>query len=359
MNTTEHIYKCLTQSKHDSRRSTSVGIRLTKRCNLLCRHCVCSCDPRHAAAMDIDNLRRWLGMIATQSNVNQVCFTGGEPFLEYDLLLKGVCIASSLGLVSVVVTNGYWGRSRQNAERALHPLAVNGLGHLSLSYDKYHHEQVSTKCIHTAIEVAHRLNIDVCLNVLRDDYANEATMTEHLAVELQNTALMVSSINASSLIRCGRAINLEPVLSDFDMKRYGTCGAMGIIIQENGIVYACCGPQHPLDSALNVGDINTESFEEIYTRALTDPFPLLLQTEGLAELRRIGHIKGVTEAFTPVKASQRCRECIRLATNKKLLSYIDEIYSDLDKRILLAVKVLVGCGDEVPFTLLVEKKAAC
>jgi len=45
-------------------------------------------------------------------------FTGGEPFLNFDLLLRGVEIAEDLGVPSIFVeTNSYWCTDEEIARR--------------------------------------------------------------------------------------------------------------------------------------------------------------------------------------------------------------------------------------------------
>jgi hypothetical protein len=85
-------------------------------------------------------------------------FTGGEPFLNFDLLRRAVEIATELEIPSLFVeTNGFWGRNEQRARTMLRELKEAGLVRLLISVNPFFLEYVPFEATDTAIQVAHEV----------------------------------------------------------------------------------------------------------------------------------------------------------------------------------------------------------
>jgi hypothetical protein len=85
-------------------------------------------------------------------------FTGGEPFLNFDLLRRAVEIATELEIPSLFVeTNGFWGRNEQRAREMLRELKEAGLVGLLISVNPFFLEYVPFEATDTAIQVAHEV----------------------------------------------------------------------------------------------------------------------------------------------------------------------------------------------------------
>ena len=92
---------------------------LSYKCPIKCRHCIYGCAPAWSAdwlsEADLEKgLSQLSGKIQPSSwgevGLNDgLHFSGGEPFLNYKLLLKAVEIASDYNIPSMFVeTNCYW-----------------------------------------------------------------------------------------------------------------------------------------------------------------------------------------------------------------------------------------------------------
>ena len=99
----------------------SGGILLSYKCNCRCRHCIYACSPHWSADWiceeDAEKILTQLSVVLRGKyadpdtiGVNRgIHFTGGEPFLNYELLLKVTQMAEGLGIPSTFVeTNCYW-----------------------------------------------------------------------------------------------------------------------------------------------------------------------------------------------------------------------------------------------------------
>jgi MoaA/NifB/PqqE/SkfB family radical SAM enzyme len=90
--------------------------------------------------------------------VEWIYFEGGEPFLYYQVLKRGIEAAALHGFKIGIVTNAYWANSREDALEYLRPLG--GLIHdLSVSSDLYHgNDKVDERSRH-AIWAANELGM--------------------------------------------------------------------------------------------------------------------------------------------------------------------------------------------------------
>lgn len=118
-----------------------LGLIVTYRCNAECRHCFFESSPRREEVISLE-----LGIKAIDEaaglGAEWVSLTGGEPFLEPELVSSFIKYASESGLKTEIVSNGYWGTCFQEATRILEPLKDVGLNALNLSIDDLHQEHI-------------------------------------------------------------------------------------------------------------------------------------------------------------------------------------------------------------------------
>ena len=139
----------------------SVHLLLTYKCDGECDHCFVWSSPQAPGTMRLSQVENILKQAAEVSSVSSVFFEGGEPFLFYPILLKGVGLARDKGFEVGIVSNAYWAEDADDAMLWLKPLAELGLASLSLSSDDYHGEQESARRVANASSAAEHLGIDV------------------------------------------------------------------------------------------------------------------------------------------------------------------------------------------------------
>jgi hypothetical protein len=128
----------------------SGGILLSYKCTTSCKHCMYACSPRWPADwISEEDAARVLSQLAAKMRdrypfpgrvgVNEgIHFTGGEPFLNFDLLLRLVETAERLGIPSTFVeTNGFWCREAETTREKLRALKDAGLDGILLSANPF------------------------------------------------------------------------------------------------------------------------------------------------------------------------------------------------------------------------------
>jgi MoaA/NifB/PqqE/SkfB family radical SAM enzyme len=138
-------------------RLSGLHILLTYRCTYECDHCFVWGSPRQSGVLTIDQITRILDQ-AKEAGVTSVYFEGGEPFLYYAELVRGVHKAAEMGFSVGIVSNAYWAISVSDAMEWLQPL-VGRLADLTVSSDLFHCEKNLGEEPQNALAAAKWLNI--------------------------------------------------------------------------------------------------------------------------------------------------------------------------------------------------------
>jgi hypothetical protein len=144
----------------------SGGLILSYQCMAECRHCMYGCSPRWRDWISEEELERLLGRLAGKIEPapygpesvglnHGLHFTGGEPFLDFDLLLKGTEIARELGIPSTFVeTNCFWCTRDDTTRDKLEQLRAAGLRGIMISVNPYYLEFVPFERTERGIRIA-------------------------------------------------------------------------------------------------------------------------------------------------------------------------------------------------------------
>ena len=133
----------------------SGGLLLSYKCSAACRHCMYACSPQwNGDWITKEDLERILSQLAgriqpspwgnqTISLNHGLHFTGGEPFLNFDLLLEAVRMAEEMGIPSTFVeTNCSWCSSDERTRERLQTLKGAGLKGILISVNPFYAEYV-------------------------------------------------------------------------------------------------------------------------------------------------------------------------------------------------------------------------
>jgi hypothetical protein len=140
---------------------------LSYRCNASCLHCMYACSPRWDAdwveEQRLDTLLRQLRPFIEpapggpeDADLNYgLHFTGGEPFLNFDLLRDATARASELGIPSLFAeTNGFWAVNERKARAKLEELKRAGLNGILISVNPFYLEYVPFERTQIAVYAA-------------------------------------------------------------------------------------------------------------------------------------------------------------------------------------------------------------
>ena len=148
----------------------SAGLLLSYKCSSTCKHCIYSCNPKWSADwISEDDITSYLSQLSATiesgpygpDNVelnSGLHITGGEPFVNFQLLLKATEIAGELGIPSTFVeTNCYWCKNEQVTEDKLKQLKEAGLKGIMLSVNPFILEYVPFERTETAVRAGRKI----------------------------------------------------------------------------------------------------------------------------------------------------------------------------------------------------------
>jgi hypothetical protein len=159
---------------------SELHLLLTYQCNHECDHCFVWGSPWQCGTMRLESIREILEQARDLGTVEWIYFEGGEPFLHYPILVRGVEEAAHHGFRVGIVTNAYWAIGVEEALEWLRPFA--GLvGDLSVSSDLFHGSEKLSQQAKDASVAAGRLDIPLDLiTIARPEKTHASAATGRL-----------------------------------------------------------------------------------------------------------------------------------------------------------------------------------
>ena len=256
-----------------------VGLLLTERCDVACRHCWFSSSPDGNASMTLEQAKRYVDEAAV-NGARWVSFTGGEPFLVYGLLRGLTAYASSRELFNEAVTNCNWATSRKTALDLLSPLRDAGLDTLNLSVDDFHQECIPLERVRNCYEAAKWLELKPVLMIaVKKDSVITADRIGEIMEDPSIQVLGGERVPKPSAIvmethfaPVGRGEKIPKHELRHIHVESEPCRQLltDIGVRPNGDVMPCCGPLGAQDDAV-IGNLDEESLREVLERAWLNP----------------------------------------------------------------------------------------
>lgn len=336
--------------------TTAAVVMVTRRCTMKCRHCSVESHPKLRGEPDrervLQNVRDLL-----DSGIRSLQVTGGEPMLREDLVLEVLALARARGASTLMVSNGYWGKTPDRARATFRRLLDGGLRLLTVSYDRYHAEFQGPEPALNIIRAARDCGVTVRLNVVRgrDDSDLDALVAPFRS--LPNLQM--------------RFYDLQPVgfAADFGADEFrppaqGFCSACEqAVVTDDGRMIACNGPAYfeKPGSPLVLGRVGEESVQTLLARHWDDPIVATVRTEGpwrlLDELQQAGF-----ERYQSLSYRGMCELCRTINRDPEAVAFLRERLDDSKARsVRLAINLVKAqqrCGGVLNRSVVNQRAAA-
>jgi MoaA/NifB/PqqE/SkfB family radical SAM enzyme len=225
--------------------------------------------------MSTQDIRTIVEQAKDHDAVEWIYFEGGEPFLYYPVLVKGVEEVVKAGFKVGIVTNAYWAENVEDAVDWLQPFS-GVVGDLSVSSDLFHYDEEQSRQVENARKAAKKLNIPIgVISIAQPESENAEAASGQLP--LGGSAVMYRGRAAQKLI--GKATG-HP-WEDFDECPYEDLENPGRVhIDPAGELHICQG--------ITIGNLNRTPLNDICENFDVDSHPILqaLIAGGPAELTR-------------------------------------------------------------------------
>lgn len=254
---------------------TGLHLLLTYKCNYECDHCFVRSGPYQQGVMTLKNVRHILAEARDLGTVNSIYFEGGEPFLYYAVMLKGIEEAAKAGFKVGIVTNNYWATEKEDALEWLRPL-TGLVSDLAISTDLYHADEMMS--LHAKNAVAAALELGISSGAISIDQpigCNEASSgneSEVKAFPVRIRGRAVEKLAHKAEVKPWDSFTECPDEDFFEPGR--------LHVDPFGNLFICQG--------LNIGNIYSQKLSEIIDNYDPDTHPVIgpLIKGGPAELVR-------------------------------------------------------------------------
>jgi len=310
----------------------------TYRCNARCGFC--ECRPESDEMLSLADMIRYMDEAIALGTVGQIVFSGGEPTLLGDDLFTAIAYARQHGLLTRVVTNGWWGKTPERADEFLNRLIAAGLHEINISLDDLHQDWIPFESVKNAFLACVRRQFRCLLahKVLMSARITRKYLEEQFGIALIEFERdrVYTPDEECRLISTGVVVPVGPQPHDYVPEELtygqfrGSCGSVlrDIIIGANHQFLPCCGIVTKNLPELTFGDLREKRMIDAIDEANNDLMANWLALEGPAAIAEFAKKKDPSLPFER-RYTGICHVCNEVLTRpdvrRVLVQHIDEI----------------------------------
>jgi hypothetical protein len=307
-----------------------ISIILTARCNATCSHCSHDYGPRRREELSESRICEVMDDAAAIQDGQPLIYllTGGEPFSDFNRLLRVIQHGSSLGGGVYCVSNAFWARSDAVTMAKLSALADAGLSGLSVSVSRFHQPFIPLERPQRALRIAKQLGIFTELKgaVTESDLASEGALRTWRS---QMDPDLVSIFPVLPYLRSGEQLAATEYVTARGLPT-GRCPAETLTIDFAGIARSCCSPG-ALDEFLALGSLQESSLADLELRFRTAGRQRVLREKGPSYFACGAISQGLALRLRPNYADP-CDLCIHIRSDPLLRKVAEEIAAEYGRR---------------------------
>lgn len=299
-------------------KNLSVGIIVDEKCNIQCKHCCFSSGPKSENHLTDVEILSIIDDVLQSQAVTTVGLSGGEAMLRKSLVLECIERVHRAGRKCTLTTNGFWGVTPAKANDVVEELVNAGLNFLTISYDDFHSELLSSNRVRNVINACKQFGLRYAINqaVSRSfDGSRSMSALEDLAEEVPIRRFPVAAVGAAKHLPA----------SDFIRSRVDAaelrCPGFEPTYHFDGNIYPCCTPSI-FETTLAVGSIHDSNFEEVLRSMSRNAYFAVIRKEGFGWLHSKAIQFGLCPSDSAVSVIDACELCARLASEPAFLRQI-------------------------------------
>jgi len=309
-------------------------LMITLKCNASCSFCCVNSGPLRKEKMALSDAFSYIEQASKISSFKRISLTGGEPLLYIDDVLQILSKAKSFGFPTSIISNGFWGTSKEEAKKIIQKLINAGLSYMNISCDLFHQEYIPKD------------RIENVLAALKDlDFPATIAYTKVPGYEDVNDYISFSkysklTIYQGPIVPVGRGsdISVEKFSTQALVRpeMLGTCVYnKTLTINPDGKVFPCCAVGGDTDY-IALGNAKSQQISEFISEANGRTFLKIIERKGADELIKI--IKKYDNKF---KVENRyvtiCHLCDHLSNNVEIRDRMDAALEKYEIDLLLEV----------------------
>lgn len=319
----------------DSPTITSAAIITTDKCTAACEECCFLCNPNNKNMLTFSQIKNFIDELKnTISSVQLIVFTGGEATLLGKTLIDAISYASTRGLRTRIVTNGWWAKNEKSAKRMIDKLLIAGLSEINFSTGDNHQEWIDLDTIINGCVASTERNLLTVVSVeafdnakftMSDFFENSRIKAIYDKLEDKQDFQILSSPWVS--IHKSKDFTHKSVVVDSTIEGCETI-LNYIGLDEQGKISACCGLTQKEIPAMNLSNLYPNlSIKEMIEEQTLDLLKIWIWVDGPKYIYDtiIEFDSDLVDNKTFIHTCEYCSEIYR---NKQLqgaiLNYLDK-----------------------------------
>ena len=330
----------------------SISLISTNKCTAECANCCFQCNPRNNQSLSFDDAKNIIDQSLTKfpQSIKLLVITGGECFTLGKELDKIINYASERGLLTRVVTNGYWAYSFKKTYLRLLRLQQIGLTEINVSTGDEHQEFVSLDNIVNIIVASRLLNMTIAINVetspldrFSSNMLKNDIRLKKYGLDKRTDLYVVSGkwmyFKKQSKEKIQRLLEFNDKQSSSVIGERCSSILNDIIVFPDKKMYSCCGLTSIYSKYLYLGRLTSHSVAELYIKQFDDFIKIWLYTEGPGKILNFARRK---RGLTPLnfKGVHTCQVCVELFKDEENMKIIKDKYKEVLQDVIIKYSFL-------------------
>ncbi len=318
-------------------RPHTLSLITTHQCTAACDHCCFSCTPKVTKAIPYERMVGLINEAAQLPSMRVVVFTGGECFLLRHRLDALVAQATSLGLITRCVTNGYWAVTPQAAGKRIDDISKAGLKEINFSTGTFHAAYVPVERIVYGSQASVRAGLTTLINVeiFNESAFDIESITRHPdLVDLIAQRQLRVQRNVWMQNGGANTITHPPEHSRFNEGcRTGCNTVLGVLtVTPSQSLVACCGLHLEKIPDLHLGSAADTSISTLIAEAPDDFLKIWIHVEGPERIlefvkRHLPNYELPTESVHP------CETCLHMYRDERAKAVLRAHYHEVESEV--------------------------
>lgn len=306
----------------------TLAVAITNKCDLSCEMC---CERGHKFSVENranfqKNILEYIESTENEDRIRSIALTGGEVFLEKELMQEIIRTAKKCHKNTSILTNGNWCNDLETAIDEIEILKKAGLDMLGISYDRFHKQYVSDEKIINILKACKKNNIPTSIQMCLEKDTSLDEILGNIKEYLGNTTL--SFVNCMP-VGGGETISEQKMIRKaYDNDILCQKGS-SFLISYDGKVFPCCSPMaYQLD--IDLGNISEDkSVRKTLERLQNNVYLYMLRNYGFSFYLEVAK---KIKLELPDKIVSPCEICAIVLSPSNRFKFLPYIFEKIDRR---------------------------
>lgn len=325
----------------------TLAFAMTYRCTAECANCCFGCSPTNESpVLSYDKMKKYIEEAMQEfDSIKVLVLTGGECMLFFEEVIKTIQFASRKGLITRIVTNGFWATSLQKAKEIIKELRVNGLNEINFSTGDNHQEWVPYDNIVNACSAAMEAGLLTVVSVENHDKSifNASTfLKDHRLLQYYDKSKYSVPLKVEQSMWMPFNVNEKLSYSNIKLRKdlsNTPCDSIFSTLAINPYSYllACCGLTCEHILPLRLGNVEKHSIRKLYNSQYEDLIKIWLSLEGpYAIMTYLNKKRSENSAIS----GHVCHICAEIFKNEENIRCINDNKHEIIQRLIAKTIIL-------------------